>query len=96
MALPAQLLRVDGLNRASVITGPAAVAEALVEAREGVEPDGRTGIPFIEISGGRDPLGYLMMHDNPRIDNIICTYSISRYDVPRGSGPFEKSIESTI
>jgi len=61
MALPAQLLRVDGLDRASVVTGPAAVAEALVEVREGVEPDGRTGIPFIEISGGRGPFSHSRM-----------------------------------
>ena len=55
MPLPAQLLRVDGPNRAPVVTGPAAVAEALVEVREGVEPDGRAGIPLFEISGDRGP-----------------------------------------
>ena len=47
MPLPAQLLRVDGLDRASVVTGPAAVAEALVEVREGVEPDGLVGAAFL-------------------------------------------------
>ena len=47
MPLPAQLLRVDGLDRAPVVTGPAAVAEALVEVREGVEPDGLVGAAFL-------------------------------------------------
>ena len=57
MPLPAQLLRVDGLDRAPVVTGPAAVAEALVEVREGVEPDGLVGAAFLAFINGIYILG---------------------------------------